>query len=202
MLCHTQILIYSDLGFLCCCWTVIRTWFRRSVVVLFSFLSLALCFRVLGCVRRVSNRWVEPWSKILLSGFWSFRSSGSCCAWADIAHSQFFVSLQNFCRCDFYARADFFTLERSRSSGYSGAQAGSTFWCKFWDGEIHAQADWFSRSSGCVLFLCLGARAYLVFCSWRSSVVFSARAEMSYISWQLGILKSLFTFSLSLSLTF
>ena len=30
---------------------------------------------------------------------------------------------------------------------------------KFWEGEIHTRVDWFSRSSRCTLFLCLGARA-------------------------------------------
>ena len=62
-----------------------------------------------------------------------------------------------------------FTLERVclRSSG--GVRAGTlalervvSFWCKFWEGEIYARADWFSRSSGCALFLCLGARAGLL----------------------------------------
>ncbi|GMP47391.1 hypothetical protein CsSME_00015146 [Camellia sinensis var. sinensis] len=90
------------------------------------------------------------------------HSSGSSCARAKIAHSQYFGALQNFCRHVFHARAGFFALERWRSSGYSGARAGSTFWCKFWEGEIYARADWFSRSSGCTLFLCIGTRAGLI----------------------------------------
>ena len=56
----------------------------------------------------------------------------------------------------------------------SGARAGSArtgllalkwvvhFLCKFWEGKIYARADWFSRSSGSTVFLCLGARAGLL----------------------------------------
>ena len=54
------------------------------------------------------------------------------------------------------------TLQRISVCSSGRARAGSTFWCKFWEGEIYARADWSSRSSGCTLFLCLGARAGLL----------------------------------------
>ena len=57
-------------------------------------------------------------------------------------------------------------LERVCLCSSSGARAGRLALkrvvlsvCKFWEVEICARADWFSRSSGFTLFLCLGARA-------------------------------------------
>ncbi|GMP27237.1 hypothetical protein CsSME_00003315 [Camellia sinensis var. sinensis] len=87
-----------------------------------------------------------------------------------------------------------FALERVclRSSG--GARAGR--WplervvlpeYKFWEGEIHAQADWFSRSSGSALFLCLGARAGLIALERVQIFVLGARASCSPLEWVMRI---------------
>mgnify|MGYP003702380837 CR=1 FL=1 len=61
------------------------------------------------------------------------------------------------------------TLERVSLRSSGSARAGLLalervvpIWSRFWEGEIYAQADWFSRSSGYALFLCLGARAGLL----------------------------------------
>ena len=62
-----------------------------------------------------------------------------------------------------------FTLERVCLHSSGGARAGRLALervvlpeYKFWEGKFYARADWFSRSSGCALFLCLGARAGLI----------------------------------------
>ena len=113
----------------------------------------------------------------------------------------------NLCSCKTSADV-IFTLERVclrssglRSSGLVGARAGSTFWVSVLGGEN-------LRSSGLVFALerkCFipvswrssgpyCARSCPNFCSWRSSVVFSARAGHTYMSYLLGDFKSLFTF--------
>ena len=63
------------------------------------------------------------------------------------------------------ARAGLLALERVVLSGY-----------KFWEVEIYARADWFSRSSGSALFLCLGARVGLIALERVQSFVLGARA--------------------------
>ena len=62
-----------------------------------------------------------------------------------------------------------FTLERVCLHSSGGARAGLLALervvlsgCKFWEVEIYARADWFSRLSGSALFLCLVARAGLI----------------------------------------
>ena len=44
------------------------------------------------------------------------------------------------------------------------------------EGKIYARADWFSCSSGCTLFLCLGARAGLLALERTQCFIFDARA--------------------------
>ena len=110
------------------------------------------------------------------SGVWFLvlRSSGCYGAQAEIAHSQYFVSLQNFCRCDFCARAGLFMLERWRSSGSFGARAGSTFWVLVLGGGN-------LRSSGLVFAL---ERMCFILVSWCSSGPYCARACPEFCSWR------------------
>ena len=157
---------------------------------------------------RVVTGWLGLGFNSLSSSFMAIRSSGSSCARAGIAHLQYFVFLQNFCRCDFYARADLFTLEWWRSSGFVGARAGSPFFGEvLGDENLRSSGLVFTLKRMCFAFVSwrssghLCARAGSDVCALRSSALFSARAGHAYMSYPLGDFKSLFTF-LSLSYFF
>ena len=118
---------------------------------------------------------VRPWFQFLVVQFLGdplervfLRSSGDCTPPVFRVPAKllqmWFLRSSGFV----YARAGLVALERVVLSGY-----------KFWEMEIYARADWFLRSSGSALFLCLGARAGLIALERVQIFVLGARALCS-----------------------
>lgn len=104
----------------------------------------------------------------------------------------------------------FFTLEQVywRSSGYFGAQAGSSLSVKVLEGgNLRLSGFPFALELVCFAVVSWRSSGYpsrlsgSSFCAWRSSVLLSAQAGHTYIRYQLGLFRSLFHFH-TLSLTF